>query len=77
MGRNAACGWLLVLAIAAVDEKEFAASNEVPGDLTGDPEYPGRDFCSFLAASLVGDFVGDRGDTWFGFLVTPALLYLS
>ena len=35
-GLNAACGWLLMLAIVEVDPNEVEVPNDVAGDFTGD-----------------------------------------
>lgn len=66
----------MALAIVPVEENELVPSKEVTGDLIGDFGLTGR-FCSFRVPSLVGDLVGDRGETCAEFLLTPGLRYLS
>ena len=53
-GLNVVRGWLLVVVVVALEETEPLVSNDVPGDLVGDFDCPGRLFCSlFIPPSLL------------------------
>lgn len=60
LGLKAACGWLLalriVLAVEVEEKEELLVSNDVDGDLRGEP---GGFFCSFLPSPLPA--VGSEG----------------